>query len=275
MSSDRWLRSLGQVARDEAKKDDDADAKWSALARGELGADDVAALEALAADEPAAAERLEAYRPLDDAAKDRIAARLPVPGRAEPVAPVVPLRAGPSSRASRAAARGRVLALFGLAAAVMLWVAAREKPGLLPSVGPIPTYTLEVSSGDRATRGAEQVATDVTEVAPDSRLEIRLRPAHPTSFFAMRAFVRHDGVARAWVPRYRSSTDSAIVIAGTARELFGGTPGTWDVAIVVALAADIPPDADVDMIERAAAAGPAPGRLWQPFFRRVRVVGAE
>jgi hypothetical protein len=260
MSSDDLLRSLARVAREEATKDE-GEARWGDLALGELDAEDVAALEKLAAEDAEAAEKLVAYRPLDDAAKDRIAARLAPAATAPAAAKVVPLAARPRRVAWIAAA-------VAIAAGVALWRGAST-----PESGPpLPAYAMVVSSGDRATRGTEPTTTEETVVAPDSRLEIRLRPAKQVAgSVAVRGFLVQGGVARPWVPPMQTSADGAVAIDGAASALLGVSAGTWDVVLAVGRPSDLP---SADAILKAVAAGSAAGEPWQMFVRRVRIAPA-
>jgi hypothetical protein len=258
MSSDELLRSLARVAREEAKNDE-GDARWSALAHGELDPEDVAALKELADADAEAERKLEAYRPLDDAAKDRIAARIPstAASPALAAAKVVPMPQRPRRAAWIAAA-------VAIAAGVAVW---RGAPAPEPT-STLPAYAMTMSSGDRATRGGGSVATEETEVAPDSRLVIWLRPAKQVSGpVGVRAFLVQGGVARPWSPPVKVSADGAVAIEGTAAALLGDSPGASDVVIAVGRPSELPESADE--VTKAVEAGSAEVRPWQMFERRV------
>lgn len=301
MNDDDVLKELGRVARE---RDVASDPRWAALAENRLAPADVAALEALAERSPDHAAALAAFRPLDEAACDRLAsvarAALERDGvrfskandanaakeareKAAETASEAAVRAEPREGASPGTGArvvpirsrfGRAFALAGsLAAAAAVVLALRSWGDRLASapspIAEMPAYVLDVMGGDRLERGApEATAEDAVRLAPGSRLSIVLRPATAiTDPIAARGFFVRDGRAEAWSPSFEFASGGAVRIAGTREALFGGAPdGDYEIVLVVGRPADLP--ATIDAAEASARDG---SRSVQVLRRRIRL----
>jgi hypothetical protein len=274
MSSDEVLRSLARVAREESANEAELDPRWAKLALGELGDADVAALERFAESDPEAEEKLAAYRPMGEEEKERLAARIVsvlAEGKGARGLPIVNLAPRPR-RAPRAWQLG-IAAGLALAAGFAVWSArVPSAPVAMTQGDALPAYALVTSSGDRATRGAEAPpSSDAIEVAPDSTLDVLLRPATVVKGpVSVRAFLApaDGGAVRDWAPELRVSADGAIAIQGTAGELLGAPEGTWDLVFALGRPSDLPGSAEA--VGRALA-GSETARRWQLLVRRVRL----
>lgn len=257
---DDWLDALGRAARGQTLERGEDEARWERLAEGTLSPEEDAELRRLAAEDPAAAEKYEAYRPLGDEVKERIAARIgeALPSPSEKKIVTLPGRKG---------AGLAFVAALAIAAGALLWV---DPPrGSLDEA--LPPYALTVS-GDRTTRGAGDAPADaVVELHADSRIEMVLRPAKAvTGEVGARGFLMQGGAAKAWAPPVQISNDGAVRITGGAGDLFGG-PGEWEVVWAVGRPSDLPSDAtDV----AAEASGARRTHSWKLLTRKVRIVEA-
>lgn len=194
-------------------REDDLLARLGAVAREED--------EALA-DDPRARELL---APLDASFREELAAKL----GAKPPAKVVPLW------------RRFAPAALGIAAAAALAIFALSR-GSAPDV---PEYAMTVTGGDKDVRSAHAPST--LKLSPGSRFEVLLRPAHPTSEVATRAFLVQNGVARPWDAPLEVSPAGAIRVAGETSKLFAAGPGEYGVLLLVGA----PRKVDVDLAAAA------------------------
>ena len=255
---DDWLDALGRAARGQTQERGGDEARWERLAEGTLSPEEDAELRRLAAEDPAAAEKYEAYRPLGDDVKERIVARI---AEALPPAPQKKIVALPRRKGAGVA----FVAALAIAAGALLWV----RPPLGSVDEALPSYALTVS-GDRTTRAAgDAPAEGVVELHTDSRVDLVLRPAKAvTGEVGARAFLVQGGAAKAWAPPLQISNDGAVRITGGAGELFGG-PGEWQVVLAVGRPRDLPSDAtDV----AAEANGARRTHSWKLLTRRVKIV---
>lgn len=224
-------RLLGEPDTDEGAT---RRAELERLTRRELPESRLAELEREARDDPALRRALEAHRPLEDAALERIERRV--------------LR--PSARARRA--------LWGLppalaaAAALLLWLRA-------PSPEPLAAYRLEVSGAVASARGVEGAERSgepaVTRLGPERRLELLLRPALPDRHAAgASVFLEQRGERRPLPASVARSESGALRLA---LELPALSEGAAQLLVVVARP-------EVPAAEAAAAeADHGPG--WQRF----------
>jgi hypothetical protein len=252
MNDDDLLKRLGDAARTEQ----DEDPRWERYALGTATAAERAALEALEGDD--ARTKREAYRPLDDAALDRIAAR---------IAPVTPARTAAertpaviASVASSAAtvARGpaswfrRVGVIAGplvLAAGIALFLAT-------PSASPLAHYEVTASGGEQAMRAPAPASSVLHVGAHDARVELVVRPASGERDVEAHAFaVRGDSV-EPWTSTSETSAEGAVRITGTSASLAGASQIRVVVGHPQALG-----DAS-DQLEKARQ-GAVAGRGWQ------------
>lgn len=231
--SDKLLRELGRVAR-ERQQAESRDERWESLTQGTLSEDERRALEELARQEPSAAEAHEAYRPLDAAARERIAARLeqqlaaePAPEK-PPAAVLVPRR--PWRRLVPA------LAALAAAAAVLLLVLPRQAP-------PLPGYALSLSSEQAVRAGTPE--PEVPRLGPGSQLDVLLRPETAVEGpVDVRAFLIRRGEARSWTPPLERSPEGAVRIRGPVEALLPVPPGEWTLAIAVGRPGTLPESPD-------------------------------
>lgn len=238
--SDDLVKALAEVARKEPQEDRRLDAFTQGGGEIPDGVDE---------------DVLDAFRPLDDAARDRIAAAIAKSVSAEPEAvpadgaedPHVALEAKEepvSNVADIAVARAkkngelapkrsgfaRVVSIVAVAvAAAALWM-------IIPSqkLASVPEYTVDVRGGERVERGATS-AVEVPRIGPGSRLEVTLRPATSVAGeIAVRAFLLANGTARAWEPKIEIAEGGGVHVAGTRETLFEGVaPGTYEMVFAV------------------------------------------
>jgi hypothetical protein len=255
MEADDLLQQLGEHARDDAEGRGPADdAVWDKLAGGELTPAEDAELRRRAADDPAVKTLYEAYRPLDEATKARLAARA-----TRDLAP------------RKVIAFRRALLLAGpiaAAAGLILFLSFRSSSTAGPT---LPAYSLSLSGGDRATRSGEPVEQGPVELHPGSRLEVVLRPATAVAGgVVVQSFVAEDGDARLLNVPIERSAEGAVRIAGEAQALLGAAPGSRTLAFVVCPeGAPLPTWADV----ARAAGGEARSGPCRVLSTHVRLVG--
>ncbi len=256
MEGDDLLQQLGHHVRGEMAPAPADDAVWERLARGELSPAEDAQLRERAAADPEIATLYEAFRPLDDAARKRIAAHV---------------EAG--SRRPRVIAWRRAALLAGplaVAAAVALVVSVRLREPAQP-LALFPEYSLALSGGDRATRSGTPAPSGPVELRRSSSLEIVLRPATAVSHpVAVRAFLLNGTDARPWDVAMDRSPDGAVRIAGQAGALLAGVPaGSWDLVFTVALEGSAQPaPGEVARVVH----GEASAHSWQLLDARIRLL---
>jgi hypothetical protein len=255
---------LGDLARAEREEQASADPRWEKLARGELSPSEVAKIRAEAEQDPEVALLFEAYRPLSDATKAQIAER------------VLPRGVKSSATGARVLPwrRAAWVALpLAAAAGLAVWIGRSSPEPVAMTTAGAPDYVLSVTGGDRAQRSNAPRGAGLVELQGDSKLELVVRPSAPVSGpVTVRAFLVQGGVARAWAPRMDHSSDGVVRVTGTAAELLGGAPGTWDVAFAVGPADSVPAD---PAVIAAALGADAASRPYQLLVTRVRVVDAR
>jgi hypothetical protein len=260
MNEDELLRELVQHAREDGAAS--GDVRWERLAAGELSAAEEATLRDEAAKDPELAALYEACRPLGDAAREKIVARI-LPSPAAP-------RVGRFAAGRRIAL---VAASVAVAAAVAVWMTSRG-PEPVARLDMAPPYVLEATGGDRPRRSAPEPSVGAMELTADSRLALVLRPSSPApDAVSVRAFLVRGGDARAWNPPMQRSPDGAVRIAGAAGELLGSTEaGTWTLAFAIGRAEQLPSDPQevVRAIDTDAGA-----RAWQLLVTRVTLTGGR
>lgn len=260
MSNDPLMNALAQLASEEAS----LDPRLEALAEGRLGAAELAGLESEAAQDPELARALEAFRPLDAAASERIVgvateafgveasdAATPTPDNVVPF----PLR--------------RVVAGVIMSAAAVAALFFFAPHGL--DHGPLPTYGFELEGGDQRLRGPEDAPTepDMRSFSPTSRIELRVRPEIAIQGPAGAAvYFEADGQLIPVPQRVEGSPQGAFRVQGQARDLFGSRAGEVRVFFAVARRPDLPSAEEI----RAIADGARDDRV-QVFSERIRLVG--
>jgi len=210
------LDALGAVAREQDESSQSG--RWEALARGELSPEEVSELERRAETDPATAELLELYRPLDAEARSRIAERL-VPtvvtqGSVQSVIPIwkrVPW----------------VVVPVAAAALVMLWLMQPTK------LSPLPGYSATAEGGQSTVRSTLSDAGFVV-LKPDSTLTLVLRPATEvkgpvTARFYAKQGDRLDVLAL----EAEAAAAGALRVKRTAAEIFAQRRGRWTLIAVV------------------------------------------
>lgn len=265
------MSALAQLASDEAK----LDPRLEALAEGRLGAAELAGLEAEAAQDPALARAIEAFRPLDAAAAERVVVAAQrafgATGDGAPEAPDGATTEAPPDNVVPFPLRRVVAGAMMTAAAVaaLFFLAPR---GL--DRGPLPPYAFELVGGDQAFRGAEPepAKTEVRSFSPTSRVELRVRPEVPIEGPAGAAvYFEANGVLIPIPMKIESSEQGAFRIVGSALDLFGDRTGEVRVFFAVARRSDLPSAERI----RAIAEGEADDRV-QVFSERLRLLaGAE
>jgi hypothetical protein len=219
-NDDRLARALREAAKAE-EQDRIADARWDALARGELSEDERAELVALAEKDPALSGAPALFEPLGAEAEARFLAAIQhelgaerkadqgAAKAAEPVAGARPAEVV-SLDARRRLRRGWMVgsAALALAAGVALWVATRSDGG----GAALPEYALLVSGGERDVRADEPKAVTL---APGSRVTMTLRPAEPAAIpLEARAFLVQGSTEIALDAAVEVSADGAVRMAG-------------------------------------------------------------
>lgn len=236
--SDKLLLELGRVAR-ERQQAEARDERWESLTEGTLSEADRKELERLAQEDPTAGEAYEAFKPLDAAARERIAARLErelsaespkeAPKETMPPAQVVPL-------APRRRPRMIVPVVAAMAAAAAVFLLVSPRGGR-----PLPGYTLSLSSEQEVRSGAAEA--EVPRLGPGSLIDLILRPEQAvTEPVEVRAFLLRPGEAQAWTPPMERSAEGAVRIHGPVESLLSISPGEWTLAIAVGRPGTLPTD---------------------------------
>ncbi len=255
------LEQVAQRVREQNAADALEDPIWQRLSRGELDADEDAALRARAAADPAMAERYEAFRPLGPDLQQRLVAQASL------------------ELASKTPARGAVLRRVSFGAAVALAAAASlllvlRRSASPADTDPLPVYALSLTGGERSTRSdtAPPPAVPI-ELHGGSQLEIVLRPATAvTGPVSVEAFTVRDGQARPWTVPMSRSADGAVRISGDARALLGPATGEVGLAFVVERAG-APPVDPADVVRAAGGGLGVRGR--QVIERRVKLLEGD
>lgn len=251
MSDDeRLLSALGEAARE---GDPLIDPRWEALSAGQLSATEEEALAALAKEGGHSEELIDALRPLDEKAEDRIVERLMGGMEAQThIAPREPRATVPRSR-SRARPLHVAMTAMVAAAAVIAWFFL-QPPDLLPG------YAMEVGGGERLVRSGDEPPREIERFGAGSHLEITIHPAEPASGkVEARAFLVRDGRARALEAPIEIARGGAVRIVGATDVVFAGVaPGRWEIVVAVGRPGKLPDEATVVVAE---APGKAPFRL--------------
>lgn len=222
---DDLLRALGNAARDE---DWVEDPRLDALSAGELSEAEGQALRAR--DDPMADPAFEAFRPIDEAGKQRFVDAIVSQQQQGAGAKVLPF---PKKRAWLASA-GVVGALA--AAAAFALVVSTGGPE------PLPDYELDVLGGESGVRS--KPTEGVPRLVEGSRLELRLRPAtRTTGPLEVRGALARGDTVHPWSPPVHQDPDGAARIAGTREELFPDIPdGTWTIVVAIGRPDELPID---------------------------------
>ncbi len=190
----------------------------------------------------------EAARPLDDAARARIAARL---------AKATERKSGDAKRAKANDAKANddpptrvvflrraawIVAPLAMAAAVLLWIGRGGGP-----IAALPEYELALVGGDQTTRATPaQLRGDTLRVRAGARVQISARPAtKPDGEVAARAFLIEGGAARVWEVPIEISPEGAARISGDASAIFPSPSGDWDVVLALGRPGALPTTANV------------------------------
>ncbi len=222
-----WIDRLGAHAREQEAG---LDPRLARLCAGTATEEERRALEAEAAQDPALAEQLEAWRPLGDEARAATARALvdalsTAPLDASARARITERLVVRTRRQRRAVWLRRVVpAALALAAGLVLAVLVR------PSSRPLPRYEAALSGGAAELR-AEDAPVRWTDDAP---LVLTLTPIERVDRpVALHAFVVHDGRRERWeVPHERAPT-GAFRIRGKVAELLGPRRGRLELQLVL------------------------------------------
>jgi hypothetical protein len=256
MSDDELLKELARVAR-ERKQAEPLDERWDGLAAGTLSAEERAELERLAGESPDAKAAHEAFRPLDAAARERIAAR--VEQELAAAAPPRGAKVLPFRRRAWQVATGAAVAAAA-AVAVFVLVPSNQGP-------PVPGYSLSLA-GIQELR-SEGTEAEVARLEPGSQLVLLLRPEETVGGpVEVRAFLFQGGEGRAWSPPMERSEDGAVRIRGRVEELLQVPPGEWTLAVAVGRPGAVPTEpGDVAPFVRGSGPGPTKWRLLTRRFQ--------
>jgi hypothetical protein len=243
MAEDDLLSQLGAFVREAERT---RDPLLDKLVEGQATPEEVATLEQRAAGNPEAELELERHRPIGEAVKQRIVARAQAELR--PPAKVVPLRRWAAPAA----------AVMAAAAAWLLMVRS-------PAIEALPGYSLQASGGIDKTRGEHHA--ERLELAPDSRLEVQLRPASDvTGKVELRALLRGPNGTEPIALTPQVSPQGALRVRVLAREAFGTRTGDHELLLITCR-----PDACDDALKAAqtgASEGPGYHVLAQPLSLR-------
>lgn len=163
---DKLLKALGRIAAEDARHAE----KWERVVTGDATKDELARLEA----DGEAKELLAASRPLDEAARDRIAESLAA-------------KMAPRRRAARAWGTTGVIA-GGLAlAAGLAFLVTRPSPNALPG------YTIDPVGPSSMRAPAPSAGTCVLRADPDGTYELVVRPERELRGEVQAAVYAFDG----------------------------------------------------------------------------------
>lgn len=219
------MGELGDLARQEGEAEKARfDERWDRLAAGTLTPDEEAELKALAESSPEMREAYEAFRPLGADFQARVVNAIN-------------------------AERPRVLPFYRRAVRrIEVWVGAAAAVAaslfflVWSPVPPLPAYSVDPISGDKASRGEEHVSPSGMPVfSPGSMLKLKVHPQPPSRVqgpLEARAFrVPAGGAGGDWVPEpgftVENGTDGIVRLRGTLGETTRLPPGTWKICVVV------------------------------------------
>jgi hypothetical protein len=244
MADDELLRSLGKVAAD--REATERRSPWERLTNGQATAEEIAELERLASEDPAAATRLAAHRPLDELRRERIVAEL-------------------TSRLTRRRRRAVLLATAGglaVAAGAILAVGRIGGPEAIPDYGVEGTAISTVRGATDA--GSRSTSTCVLDASETGSFELVARPetAAPGTI-AARAFLVRGGTTSPW-PGALEVANGSVHILDSAKLLVGAS----ELRVVVGR----PSAVDGEAALAKARAGAASGTGWQRLTCAVRAV---
>ena len=216
MSDDPLLRELIRVAREEREAEfGRLDARWDALSVGALRPEEEEKLRALAEESPEAAAAWEAFRPLGDEFRTRVAeaARFQLKARG-PAAGAEPSRASTPAVGAVPGRRPRWWlpgAAVAAAASLLLFLwPARELP-------PLPAYGLELDGHVHEMRSPSSAADEQRKLfTAGNRLRLVLTPSTTVPGpVAVRAFsLGTDGLRPLEAPPATISASGAVRIEG-------------------------------------------------------------
>ncbi|MCC6554073.1 MAG: hypothetical protein IT372_13790 [Polyangiaceae bacterium] len=237
---DPLLDALGTAAR---RDDPLGDPAWDALSAGALSEADQAALRRRAVAAGLPDDVLDAFRPLDAAAEERIAARALDALGAEG-AEAGEARKVDVGRGGRLPARRRAIGAVASALALAAGVALLLRLG---GPDPVPDYGIAIAGGDSAVRQQTDPPEGIPRFGPGARVEVTLRPRAPVRGpVEARAFLVREGRAQPWRPPIEVAEGGAVRVAGTKEALFAGIPdGRWEIAIAVGRPGALPDEAAV------------------------------
>lgn len=215
-----------QLVEQAKEKDGLSDARWEALAQGELAEEESKKLK----DHP----YYDAFRPLDEAEQEALVNGVfaaldagPKEGR--------PWGKEPETIGAKVvrprAWMGRAALLLAAALGVVgLWILIRPAP---PE--PMAAYTLTVEGGIKQQRSDPSAPASVLKLDPNTRLAMALRPEKPViGAVFVRGFLVKDGALRSWDAPAMVGAGGVVRIEGRAGALFGELEeGAWDIVIVV------------------------------------------
>ncbi len=208
---DSLLKELARVAREDQEAENERlDRRWDALSSGELSAEEDETLRALAATDEKTAMVYEAFRPLDEGFRTRMAESVRFRLKADRRAPKEPATAAATATPMR---RIKWWAPAALAVAASLLVVL-----LPPRTGPMPSYQLFIEGSVREFRSQGLGINDAGPrvFATGNRLRLVLTPHLAVDEpVAARFFIeRMNEVTSLTTPEPMISGDGAVRLEG-------------------------------------------------------------
>lgn len=274
MNKERWIENLAEIARQEGHEDQQRfDARWDALAAGDLAAEQEAELAREAEQDPEMRLAYEAFRPLGPSFRDRIVEQIRHQLTATDVTSASV--AWPSASSTAAAprsesTRGRSWQPWALAAALL---AALGLTLLLPSPpSALPEYGMIFEGMTRQERSSAPTATHgPLEFDPGNLFSLVLQPA--TSLegpVEASFFLAGEGDEMAlWTPSVERAPTGAFKVAGLLGQDLELPPGDWLLVVVIARPPRLPDIAAV----RQLLAGQEPAAGWIVLRQTLRMRG--
>ncbi len=223
MNDDELLAATVEAARDDARRAHEE--RLDAYADRRISAAEVTALARAAGVDDNLDDELRAFRPVDDEARARIAAR---------VTAELATRAPASGKGARVGVRSWTFRSVTIAAGVLTMAAAvalvvRTRDAALPA------YEIAFVGGDQALRGAVPAAVaPVHKFSRGESFRMVLRPRTALGGpVAARLFLRRGADVRAWDAPVDVSSEGAVRVVASLDTLPAASEGDWDLVVVV------------------------------------------
>ncbi len=250
MDEDKLLEDIGRLARREAAEERRRfDERWRRLNSGTISEEDDAALRAQAEDSEEARLDYDAFRPLDQAFRERLAARWQATTSGatanEADSPGGSPERAPPFRRPRRGSRRRYGRWLATAAALVVTVGG----ALLlraPNEGrlPLPEYSTELRGALQEERSSGvAIPSSGSVFTMGSQLRLVLRPLRPVEELIERSyhFENAGGELRRWTPGYSVSTDGVIEVEGRVGDTIPIGLGRWELVVYYGRPGRLPP----------------------------------